>query len=104
MASVAGVIAPLLWLAFMNLCYEPQFPLTLDGPPSRPRFVDDAVKYTAYVLWPAGVLLLPPTVSSHPQKTRWQVSLTGLILANAGIYAAVACAASLLWRRSRSDP
>src|SRR5688572_19413237 len=71
-ASVLGVLAPLVWLVFVNYCYQPQFPLTAEGPPPLPRFVDHVVNYTPFVLWPAAVLLLPATVpnpSSHESRS-----------------------------------
>jgi hypothetical protein len=65
-AGIAGVAAPLLWLIFINFCYVRQFPATATWPPPNPRFVDHAVVYSSYVLWPAAVLFLPPTVPPHP--------------------------------------
>ena len=101
-ASVAGVIAPLLWLGFVNCCYDPPLPVSADGPPPQPRIVDHAVTYTPYVLWPAAVLFLPPTVS-NPPPTRDALygRLMALILANAGIYAGVTYTAILLWPHAR---
>jgi hypothetical protein len=101
-ASVAGIVAPLLWLLFMNCCSVPQFPATPDGQPPRPRLVDDAVRYTPYVLWPAGVLFMSPTVSNPPpSRAELYGEIAALIVANAILYVFIACGISLFWTRRK---
>ncbi len=100
LAAVLGLVAPFTWLAFVHYCYEPQLPLTAQGPLPPPRFVDHSIRYAFMILWPAAALLMPTTVPHIlPSRSEFCLACAGLLLANAVLYATVACLVCLVWSR-----